>query len=115
MYLVLRQLCKNPHGLFFAGDTAQSISLGSSFRFNELKASLYRMEHADLHVQQHRREAVQPKFFQLSVNYRSHSGIVNAAASIVRLLTTLFPKSIDVLKEEEGIVSLNVSDRIFRT
>ncbi|KAG1759881.1 hypothetical protein EDD22DRAFT_992573 [Suillus occidentalis] len=32
------------HGLFWAGDTAQTISAGSSFRFDDLKAFLYRVE-----------------------------------------------------------------------
>ncbi|KAG2090757.1 uncharacterized protein F5147DRAFT_787076 [Suillus discolor] len=32
--LFLRQLCGNPDGLFWAGDTAQTISAGSSFRSN---------------------------------------------------------------------------------
>ena len=41
---VLRALCKNPQGLFWAGDTAQTISVGSSFRFDDLKAFLFRME-----------------------------------------------------------------------
>ena len=37
-------MCHNPDGLFWAGDTAQTISAGSSFRFNDLKAFLYRVE-----------------------------------------------------------------------
>lgn len=42
---VLRTICKNPDtGLFWAGDTAQTISVGSAFRFNDLKAFLYRVE-----------------------------------------------------------------------
>ena len=41
---VLRSLVKNPDGLFWAGDTAQTISVGSSFRFNDLKAFLFRLE-----------------------------------------------------------------------
>jgi hypothetical protein len=41
---VLRFLVRNPDGLFWAGDTAQTISVGSSFRFNDLKAFLYRLE-----------------------------------------------------------------------
>lgn len=41
---VLNSLCRNPHGLFYAGDTAQTISVGSSFRFNDLKAFLWRLE-----------------------------------------------------------------------
>ncbi|KAI0757676.1 hypothetical protein C8Q80DRAFT_115242 [Daedaleopsis nitida] len=42
--LVLRRLCRNPHGMFWAGDTAQTISVGSAFRFNDLKSFLYRYE-----------------------------------------------------------------------
>ncbi|KAI6010465.1 hypothetical protein BKA83DRAFT_4583538 [Pisolithus microcarpus] len=41
---LLRLLCGNPKGLFWAGDTAQTISAGSSFRFDDLKAFLYRTE-----------------------------------------------------------------------
>ena len=41
---VLRMLCRNPDGLFWAGDTAQTISAGSSFRFKDLKAFLHRIE-----------------------------------------------------------------------
>jgi hypothetical protein len=41
---VLRYICGNPNGLFWAGDTAQTISVGSSFRFKDHKAFLHRME-----------------------------------------------------------------------
>jgi hypothetical protein len=41
---VLKSLVRNPDGLFWAGDTAQTISVGSSFQFNDLKAFLYRLE-----------------------------------------------------------------------
>jgi len=59
MIPVLRTICANPHGLFWAGDTAQvraaivckdlltllqTISIGSSFRFADLKAYQYRIE-----------------------------------------------------------------------
>jgi hypothetical protein len=33
--------------MFWAGDTAQTISVGSSFRFNDLKAFLFRLEVID--------------------------------------------------------------------
>ena len=42
--LVLRLLCRNADGLFWAGDTAQTISEGSSFRFNDLKSFMFRIE-----------------------------------------------------------------------
>ena len=44
MRLVLRDLCPNPHGHFWGGDTAQTISFGSSFRLEDLKALVHRQE-----------------------------------------------------------------------
>jgi hypothetical protein len=41
---VLRSICRRPEGMFWAGDTAQTISAGSSFRFNDLKAFMFRVE-----------------------------------------------------------------------
>ena len=41
---VLRSLCSNPNGLCWAGDTAQTIALGSSFKFSELTSTMYRVE-----------------------------------------------------------------------
>jgi hypothetical protein len=43
----MRALTKDKDGLFFAGDTAQQISVGSSFSFDALKAFLYRLEVSD--------------------------------------------------------------------
>lgn len=42
--LVLRRLCRYPHGMLWAGDTAQTIFPGSTFTFNELKALMHRAE-----------------------------------------------------------------------
>lgn len=42
---VIRKICSNPDsGLFWAGDTAQTIAIGSAFRFDDLKSFLYRVE-----------------------------------------------------------------------
>ncbi|KAH9855777.1 hypothetical protein C2E23DRAFT_901145 [Lenzites betulinus] len=38
---VLSALCQNSRGMFWAGDTAQTISAGSTFQFSELRAFLY--------------------------------------------------------------------------
>lgn len=120
----MRTLCINPHGLFWAGDTAQTIAVGSSFRFNDLKASLYNFEVDNtplitvaVQVTNHRGSqtalqecgaqtcSVEPKFFQLTTNYRSHGGIVNCAEMIVRLIKHFWPQSIDSLRRERGLVS----------
>lgn len=113
-------LCSNPEGLFWAGDTAQTISPGSAFRFNELKAFLFRIEVGGLRnlgtsvvvelnlQQQRRKESLQvvrvrePKMFQLSVNFRSHAGIVNCAHLVVQIITKYWKKAIDSLRPERG-------------
>ncbi|KAM5542264.1 hypothetical protein V8D89_004137 [Ganoderma adspersum] len=100
--LVLRTLCRNPHGMFWAGDTAQTISVGSAFRFNDLKAFLYRVEEANAGANAERR--TQPESFHLAVNYRSHAGIVDCAHSVIELISQFWPHAIDALAPEQGLI-----------
>ncbi|GLB36677.1 putative uvrD-like helicase C-terminal domain [Lyophyllum shimeji] len=105
--LLLRSLSRNADGLFWAGDTAQTISVGSSFRFDDLKAFLFRIEKQRAQNQSHPKGSHQvqnPKTFQLAVNYRSHAGIVNCAHTVIELITRFWPYSIDTLAPEKGIV-----------
>ncbi|KAI9462689.1 hypothetical protein HD554DRAFT_2288449 [Boletus coccyginus] len=102
--LLLRLLCRNPEGLIWAGDTAQTISAGSSFRFDDLKAFLYRIEQdQSAHVIQDR-SVIDPAAFQLAINYRSHGGIVNCAHTVIERIIRFWPDAIDVLQPERGIV-----------
>ncbi|TBU21885.1 hypothetical protein BD311DRAFT_811916 [Dichomitus squalens] len=100
--LVLRTLCRNPHGMFWAGDTAQTISVGSAFRFNDLKAFLYQVEEANAGENAEKR--TQPESFHLAVNYRSHAGIVDCAHSVIELITQFWPHAIDALAPEQGMI-----------
>ncbi|KJA29102.1 hypothetical protein HYPSUDRAFT_32443 [Hypholoma sublateritium FD-334 SS-4] len=107
--LLLRSLVRNPDGLFWAGDTAQTISVGSSFRFNDLKAFLFRLEkRREQIVLENDNDSVfkqeAPRTFQLAVNYRSHGGIVQCAHSVIELITEFWPYAIDVLARERGVV-----------
>ncbi|KAI6165390.1 hypothetical protein EDD17DRAFT_225914 [Pisolithus thermaeus] len=102
--LLLRLICNNPEGLFWAGDTAQTISAGSSFRFDDLKAFLYRIEVDQALHTVRERTITQPQSFQLAINYRSHGGIVNCAHSVIELISHFWPNSIDHLQPEHGIV-----------
>ncbi|KAF8594570.1 P-loop containing nucleoside triphosphate hydrolase protein [Ceratobasidium sp. AG-I] len=101
---LLHTLSNNPHGIFMAGDTAQTISAGSSFRFEDLKAFMWRLEEKDEAVQCGKRNAIHPALFHLAVNYRSHGGIVDCASSVVQLISELFPHSIDTLNKETGLI-----------
>lgn len=47
---------------------------------------------------------VQPKSFQLAINYRSHGGIVSCAHSLIQIITHFWPYAIDILGEEKGII-----------
>ncbi|KAI0770957.1 hypothetical protein BD413DRAFT_613484 [Trametes elegans] len=100
--VVLRTLCRNPHGMFWAGDTAQTISVGSAFRFNDLKAFLYRYEEATALGDVAKRN--RPESFHLAINYRSHAGIVDCAYSVIELITGFWPHAIDALGQETGMV-----------
>ena len=42
--LVIISLCRNPDGFLWAGDTAQTISIGSTFSFTQLGAFVYRYQ-----------------------------------------------------------------------
>ncbi|KDR68695.1 hypothetical protein GALMADRAFT_146049 [Galerina marginata CBS 339.88] len=107
--LVLRMLCRNPDGLFWAGDTAQTISAGSSFRFDDLKGLMFKFEvQRNLHLAGFvsiRHKPKQPKMFHLAVNYRSHAGIVNCAHSVIELIQEYWPNTIDILAPERGIAN----------
>ncbi|KAI0247856.1 hypothetical protein BJV78DRAFT_1285222 [Lactifluus subvellereus] len=93
-------LCRNPDGLLWAGDTAQTISIGSTFSFTQLGASVYRYQRS---IGALRGTPRQPEGFQLLVNYRSHGGIVECANAIIQLLER-FPGAIDVLRPETAVV-----------
>ncbi|KAF9647525.1 hypothetical protein BDM02DRAFT_3187952 [Thelephora ganbajun] len=100
--LILRTLCNNQRGLFWAGDTAQTIAVGSSFRFTELKAFQHRIEKQL--SQEPGLAPAEPRTFELVVNYRSHGGIVSCARSIIELITHYWPHSIDPLKPERALI-----------
>ncbi|KAH6876648.1 hypothetical protein BKA70DRAFT_1576722 [Coprinopsis sp. MPI-PUGE-AT-0042] len=104
--MLLRSICRNPDGLFWAGDTAQTIAIGSSFRFDDLKAFLYRLEkrRESKLVDGQKGAQGELKTFQLTVNYRSHGGIVRCAHSVIELITHFWPYTIDSMAPEQGIV-----------
>ncbi|ESK85770.1 hypothetical protein Moror_2448 [Moniliophthora roreri MCA 2997] len=102
---LMRYLCRNPAGLFWAGDTAQTISVGSSFRFNELKSFLYRVEEENFSEEiAQAGEIMPPSTFELTINYRSHAGILDCAHTVIELIVAFWPYSIDMLQRGRGVV-----------
>ncbi|CAB4422205.1 unnamed protein product [Rhizophagus irregularis] len=86
--------------IFLAGDIAQCIAKGSSFRFQDLKDLMYKWEHTRVPTKNH--NVIKPKQFHLDINYRSHDGILQLAASVVDLIHHFFPNSIDKLPRERA-------------
>ncbi|CAC5423625.1 unnamed protein product [Mytilus coruscus] len=99
---LLIKICGHPSGIFMTGDTAQSIMKGVSFRFADL-ISLFR-DVADTEKKKQSKILDIPKdVYQLTHNYRSHTGIVALASSILGLLTEMFPESFDKLTKEQSL------------
>ncbi|KAG8697931.1 hypothetical protein FRC11_014734, partial [Ceratobasidium sp. 423] len=97
--LLLSKLCASVQNTYWGGDTAQTIVAGSAFRIKELGAQLYRFNELE---KQHLASVSAVSQFQLTVNFRSHNGIVQCAASIVQKLYELFPHSLDKMEPETG-------------
>ncbi|KEP48194.1 UvrD/REP helicase amino-terminal domain protein [Rhizoctonia solani 123E] len=96
---LLSKLCKNVQNTYWGGDTAQTIVAGSAFRIKDLGAYLFKSNEPE---EQHPDSDSRLTQFQLTVNFRSHNGIVQCAASIVQKLYELFPNSLDKLGPETG-------------
>ena len=99
--LILR-CCREPNGLFMTGDTAQSIMRGISFRFNDLRSLFHRASKQSLCSLHPSRISV-PQLHELTINFRSHSGILRLATSVIELLKEYFPCSFDRLPEDRGM------------
>ena len=89
--------CRDPNSMFFTGDTAQSIMRGIAFRFEDLRSSFHRMNTKVSCIN------VPQEPLKLTINYRSHSGILKLAGSVIDLISEFFKDSIDHLPEDEGM------------
>lgn len=81
------------YGVFYSGDTAQTIAKGVGFRFCDLK-NLFDSRQFDMSL-----KLSKPIVKQLTVNFRSHNNILQLANSVVSSIEILFPKTIDRLKK----------------
>src|SRR6266702_1618563 len=53
--VVIVSLCRNPDGFLWAGDTAQTISIGSTFSLKQLGAFVYRYQVRDFEARYEKR------------------------------------------------------------
>ncbi|RHZ88681.1 hypothetical protein Glove_21g295 [Diversispora epigaea] len=96
---LILKLFEKADSIFMAGDIAQCIAEGSSFRFEDLDTLMYKWERDRIHTIYN---PPKKKPFYLNTNYRSHNGILRLAASIIDLISNFFTDSIDKLEREHG-------------
>ncbi|GES72918.1 hypothetical protein RCL_jg15567.t2 [Rhizophagus clarus] len=97
---LILKVFERANNIFLAGDIAQCIAKGSSFRFQDLRALMYRWELTRMQTKHH--DVIKPKQFYLNINYRSHDGILQLAASVIDLIHEFFPNSIDEMARERA-------------
>ncbi|KAH7325422.1 hypothetical protein B0J17DRAFT_681298 [Rhizoctonia solani] len=101
---LLRRLAKSIENTYWSGDSAQTVVAGSSFRINDLKAFTYQDQVTTSGQRSSRKPLTAPQFttFDLHVNFRSLSGIVCFARSLVQIIHDLFPQTIDLMEPERA-------------
>jgi len=100
--LLLLAAGADPSRLLLAGDTAQTIQVGSNFRFEDVRSVIFQCS-------PNSGKKSPMKVDILSKNYRSHSGILRLAALPLDGLTTLFPGSNSVLAADFGLAQVSTS------
>ncbi|KAL2487580.1 uncharacterized protein Fot_40872 [Forsythia ovata] len=105
---LFRYICKNvDEGFVFSGDTAQTIAKGVDFRFEDVRSLFYNefvMKTKKIEFGGRREKGHLSDMFNLCQNFRTHSGVLRLAQSVIDLLCHFFPQSIDVLPPETSFV-----------
>mmetsp|Transcript_14447 Transcript_14447/g.40206 ORF Transcript_14447/g.40206 Transcript_14447/m.40206 type:complete len:2450 (-) Transcript_14447:2893-10242(-) len=83
--------------LFMAGDPAQSVVEGVEFRFEDIRSVAYHLSNPG------DRDLIPEKPKVVTVNFRSHSGVMDTAAAILRCMFDAFPYSAKQLGEDRGL------------
>ncbi|KAK8484172.1 hypothetical protein V6N13_122280 [Hibiscus sabdariffa] len=106
---LFKHVCKNvSEGFVFCGDTAQTISKGIDFRFEDIRSLFYNefvlgSKCETNHVKKEKGQI--SKCFHLSQNFRTHVGILMLAQSVIDLLYRFFPSFVDVLSPETSLIN----------
>ncbi|KAL0377148.1 UNVERIFIED_CONTAM: TPR and ankyrin repeat-containing protein 1 [Sesamum calycinum] len=105
---LFRYICKNvDEGFVFSGDTAQTIARGIDFRFEDIRSLFYNeffMKSRNCEFSGRREKGHISDVFSLSQNFRTHTGVLRLAQSVIDLICHFFPQSIDVLAPETSLI-----------
>eukprot|EP00548_Thalassiothrix_antarctica_P009031 CAMPEP_0194155752 /NCGR_PEP_ID=MMETSP0152-20130528/65748_1 /TAXON_ID=1049557 /ORGANISM="Thalassiothrix antarctica, Strain L6-D1" /LENGTH=1150 /DNA_ID=CAMNT_0038862877 /DNA_START=111 /DNA_END=3563 /DNA_ORIENTATION=+ len=85
----------NYKAMFFAGDTAQTVSQGVDFRFEEIRSIVYGISEGRFRLQR-------PE--KLTRNFRSHNGILSVSNLVLDKLHAAFPAAASKLPPDTGLV-----------
>lgn len=91
------RLCQGGGDLFLAGDTAQSVEQGIAFRFEDVKRVFYEMKKEDLSM------GIPESPLTIQINFRSHSGVLEVAADVLKILHEAFPGAANKLQGDQGL------------
>ncbi|KAK6146301.1 hypothetical protein DH2020_020170 [Rehmannia glutinosa] len=105
---LFRYICKNvDEGFVFSGDTAQTIARGIDFRFEDIRSLFYNeffMKSIDCEFRGRREKGLISDIFCLSQNFRTHTGVLRLAQSVIDVICHFFPQSIDLLPPETSLI-----------
>mmetsp|Transcript_7774 Transcript_7774/g.14971 ORF Transcript_7774/g.14971 Transcript_7774/m.14971 type:complete len:2434 (+) Transcript_7774:1-7302(+) len=85
---------RDPSSLFLAGDTAQSIAKGVTYRFSETRAMVSS-------IGGNKTKAEKP--VELVLNFRTHFGILDIANEVIDRLHIAFPGAVDKSPPDRGL------------
>ncbi|PHT64507.1 hypothetical protein T459_31661 [Capsicum annuum] len=103
---LFKYICRNvDEGFVFSGDTAQTIARGIDFRFQDIRSLFYTEFVMDSkRIASRNDKGHLSGVFQLRQNFRTHSGVLKFAQSVINLLSHFFPRSVDVLEPETSLI-----------
>ena len=94
--IVLMIAVADPNKLFLTGDDAQTIARGLSFRFRDVISIFHNLHAKDPSIGV-------PETRTLTNNFRTHSGILNLANTVIEIMKTLFPGSVEKVAHDRGL------------
>ncbi|XP_019231239.1 PREDICTED: uncharacterized protein LOC109212082 [Nicotiana attenuata] len=105
---LFKYICRSvDEGFVFSGDTAQTIARGIDFRFEDIRNLFYNefvMDSKGDKAAKRKDKGHLSRVFQLLQYFRTHTGVLKLAQSVIDLLRHYFPQSVDVLKPETSLI-----------
>nr|GEX01334.1 UvrD-like helicase, ATP-binding domain, P-loop containing nucleoside triphosphate hydrolase [Tanacetum cinerariifolium] len=91
-------------GFVFVGDTAQTITRGVDFRFQDIRALFYK-EFLSSRTTDKQDKGLDFEIKQLKQNFKTHVAVLNLAQSVIDIIYHYFIHSIDKLETEVSLIS----------